>query len=132
MAHLADDPQFATPAARWENREELDALVEAWTMQHTKSEVTQILAGAGVPCGACQTMEELVEDPHLKARDMIVDLDYPPYGTFPTIGCPVKLSGSPVEIERPPMLGEHSAEVLEELCGASEDDIEAFKSAGVI
>ena len=132
MTHLADDPKFATPDARWDNRAELDGLVEAWTMQHTKAEITQILADAGVPCGACQTMEELVNDPHLRERDMIVDLDYPPYGTFPTIGCPIKLSDSPADLERPPMLGEHSAEILEELCGASAEEIEGFRSAGII
>jgi len=132
IAGLADDERFTSPAARWENRDELNAMVEAWTLQHTKGEVTRILADAGVPCGACQTMEELVEDPHLKERDMVVELDYPPFGTFPTIGCPIKLSDSPVNLERPPMLGEHSAEVLQELCGASSEDIEAFKDAGVI
>ena len=67
---------------------------------------------AGVPCGACQDTGEVLADPHLKARDMIVDVDYPTRGTFQTVGCPIKLSDSPVAVSRPPLLGEHTAEVL--------------------
>ena len=132
MTHLANDPKFATVEARWENRDEMNEMVETWTMQHTKEEVMQVLGDAGVPCGACQTMEELIEDPHLKERDMIIDLEYPPYGQFKTIGCPIKLSDSPAELSRPPMLGEHSEEILSELCGVSAEDAQALKSAGVI
>jgi formyl-CoA transferase len=132
MTHLADDPKFSSAEARWEHRDEMNALVEAWTLQHSKAQAMRILADAGVPCGACQTMQDLVDDPHMQARDMIAELDYPPYGNFKTIGCPIKLSDSPVELERPPLLGEHSEEILRELCDVSAQEIETFKSTGVV
>ena len=90
-----DDPRFATPAGRWEHREEYNALVESWTRQRSKYEVMQLLGAAGVPCGACQDTGEVLADPHLRARDMIVDVDYPGRGTYQTVGCPIKLSDSP-------------------------------------
>jgi formyl-CoA transferase len=112
---LADDPRFKAAEARWENRAELNAIVEEWTGQRSKHEVMRLLGDAGVPCGACQDTGEVLADPHLKARDMIVDIDYPTRGTYQTVGCPVKLSDSPAQITRPPLLGEHTATLLSEL-----------------
>lgn len=132
MAHLTDDPRFASPDARWENHEALNAEVGSWTRERTKQEVMDVLGAAGVPCGACQDTAEVLADPHLKARDMIVDVDYPNYGTFKTVGCPVKLSDSPAEITRPPELGEHAEEVLRELCGVTADDFARLKGDGVV
>jgi formyl-CoA transferase len=129
---LADDPRFATPNARWENRNALDSIVEEWTKQLTKHEVMRLLGDAGVPCGACQDTGEVLADPHLKAREMIVDIDYPTRGTYQTVGCPIKLSDSPAEITRPPMLGEHSAELLHDLCGIDPDEVKALKEKGVV
>ena len=131
MAHLGEDPRYKTPDGRWEHREELDGTVADWTKQYTKYEVMKILGDAGVPCGACQDTGEILEDPHLLARDMIVDLEYPKYGTFKTVGCPIKLSASPADITRPPELGEHSAEVLGELCGVTAKDFARLKEDGV-
>ncbi len=66
------------------------------------------MGDAGVPCGAYLDTGEVLADPHLRARDMIVDVDYPTRGTYQTVGCPVKLSDSPAEVTRPPLLGEHT------------------------
>jgi formyl-CoA transferase len=129
---LADDPGFATPDARWENRAVLDAIVEEWTRQHSKHEVMRLLGDAGVPCGACQDTGEVLSDPHLKAREMIVDVDYPTRGTYQTAGCPVKLSDSPAEITRPPLLGEHTDELLGALCGVDPDQIARLREGGII
>jgi formyl-CoA transferase len=129
---LAEDPRFNTPDARWQNRAVLDGIVAEWTSKRTKQEVMKLMGDAGVPCGACQDTAEILADPHLKAREMIVDLEYPPRGKFQTVGCPIKLSDSPVTITRPPMLGEHSASVLERLCGVSPDDAKRLKQSGVI
>lgn len=129
---LAADPRFKTPEARWENRAALDGIVGAWTSQRGKHEVMKLMGDAGVPCGACQDTADILADPHLEARDMILELDYPPRGTFKTVGCPIKLSDSPVTVTRPPMLGEHSASVLERLCGVSADEAKRLKAAGVI
>jgi hypothetical protein len=94
---LVSDPRFATEAARWENRAELEPLVAEWTRARDKHEVMRLMGDAGVPCGACQDTGEVLADPHLKAREMIVDIEYPTRGTYQTVGCPVKLSESPAE-----------------------------------
>lgn len=132
MSQLADDEKFATPAGRWEHRAELNAIVEGWTSQRTKHEVMEVLGHAGVPCGAVQDTSEVLADPHLKAREMIVDLEDPSFGPFQTVGCPVKLSDSPVAIERAPQLGEHTEQVLTELLELSADDLAQIKTKGVV
>jgi formyl-CoA transferase len=129
---LADDPRFATADARWENRSALNAIVEAWTRKRSKHEVMRILGEAGVPSGACQDTGEVLADPHLRAREMIVDVDFPTRGTYQTVGCPIKLSASPAEITRPPLLGEHTDEVLAALCGIGPDALRQLRESGVI
>ena len=117
---------------RWENREALNAIIEEWTRRHSKHEVMRLLGEAGVPCGACQDTGEVLADPHLKAREMIVDIDYPTRGTYKTVGCPIKLSDSPAEIIRPPLLGEHTEALLAALCGVSREEVEQLREDGVI
>jgi formyl-CoA transferase len=129
---LAEDPRFATLDARWENRQTLDALIAEWTRTLTKHEVMRRLGEAGVPCGACQDTGEVLEDPHLKAREMIVELEYGRRGAYKTVGCPVKLSDSPAELTRPPELGEHTAALLAELCDIDEAQARRLKQKGVI
>src|SRR3954454_12104826 len=129
---LTEDPRFKTAESRWQNRAELNAIVEAWTSERTKHDVMILMADAGVPCGACQDTGEVLADPHLKAREMIVDIDYPTRGTYKTVGCPVKLSDSPVAVTRPPLLGEHTAELLHALCGVDPDEVERLREQGVV
>ncbi|NQV60153.1 MAG: formyl-CoA transferase [Alphaproteobacteria bacterium] len=120
---LAEDARFATLEARWENRETLNAIIAEWTGQRDKHDIMRAMGEAGVPCGACQDTGEVLADPHLKAREMIVDLEYGRRGTYQTVGCPIKLSASEVEITRPPELGEHTDDVLRELLRISDNDI---------
>ena len=124
--------KYSTPAGRWKHREEVDAAIESWSLQYDKYEVMKILGDAGVPCGATQDTAEILEDPHLIERDMILDVDYPKYGTFKTVGCPIKMSDSRAEITRPPELSEHSAEVLAEFCDVSPEEFEKLKLDGVV
>ena len=132
LSELAEDDRFATPEARWENREALDAIVAAWTSQRDKHEVMRAMGEAGVPCGACQDTGEVLADPHLKAREMIVDLEYGRRGTYQTVGCPIKLSKSPAEITRPPELGEHTDDVLRDVLQISEDEITRLHQNSVV
>src|SRR6266576_1585440 len=88
-------------------------------------------SGRPMPRRAVQDTGEVLADPHLKAREMIVDVDYPSRGTYKTVGCPVKLSDSPVVVTRPPLLGEHTAALLNELCGVSSDEANRLREAGV-
>jgi formyl-CoA transferase len=129
---LADDPRFRTLEDRWMNRQTLDAIIEAWTRQRSKHEVMRLMGDAGVPCGACQDTGEVLADPHLKARDMIVDLDYPKRGAFKTVGCPIKLSDSPVKVTRPPTLGEHTDSLLHRLAGVDPDATRRLRDKGVV
>ena len=127
---LTEDARFKTVEARWDNRAELNAIVEAWTRQRSKHEVMRLMGDAGVPCGACQDTGEV--NPHLKAREMIVDVDYPTRGIYQTVGCPIKLSDSPVAVSRPPLLGEHTDELLESLCGVEPDEAKRLRQEGVV
>jgi formyl-CoA transferase len=129
---LARDPRFANEEGRWENREMLNGIIGEWTRGRTKYEAMAVLAAAGVPCGAIQDTGEVLADPHLKEREMIVELDYPGRGAYWTVGCPIKLSGSPAALTRPPQLGEHTAELLEEVCGLDADEISRLKADGIV
>lgn len=129
---IIEDPRYATPESRWDNRETLNAIIEGWTRQKTKYEAMRILGDAGVPSGACQDTGEILEDPHLKEREMIIDIDYPPRGKYKTVGCPIKLSDSPAEIKRPPTLGEHTEDLLGKLCGVSPEDFTKLREKGAI
>jgi formyl-CoA transferase len=92
----------------------------------------RLLGDAGVPCGACLDTGEVLADPHLRAREMIVDVEYPRRGTYQTVGCPIKLSDSPVEVQRPPLLGEHTEAVLGALCGVAPDGVKRLRETGVV
>ena len=129
---LTEDPRFKTLEARWENRAALNAIVEAWTRQRSKHEVMRLMGDAGVPCGACQDTGEVLADPHLRAREMIVDVDYPTRGPYQTVGCPIKLSDSPIAVSRPPLLGEHTDDLLGSLCGVAPGDAKRLREKGVV
>ena len=128
---LEHNPLFKTASDRWANRTALDAIVTEWTSARGKYEAMKLMGDAGVPAGACQDTGEVLADPHLNARDMIHELNYPPRGNFKTVGCPLKLSDSPVSITRPPMLGEHTRAVLRGI-EIGEEEMERLEKAGVI
>jgi formyl-CoA transferase len=128
---LIGDARYETGEARWQRRDEVNAMVEAWTSTRSKHEVMRILAGAGVPCGACLDTGEVLTDPHLKSRDMIVELQHPVRGGYVTVGNPIKLSDSPTTITPAPLLGEHRHEILREL-GYADADIAGLAKDGAI
>jgi formyl-CoA transferase len=129
---LSDDPRFASPKARAKNNEELTAILNEWTGRHNKHEVMQMLGKAGVPCGAVLNTVELLGDPHLRQRRMIVDIEHPARGTISIPGCPVQLEDSPVEVECAPLLGQHNAEIYGQMLGLSQQQLEDLKAQGVI
>jgi formyl-CoA transferase len=128
---LIGDARYETPEARDRHRDEVNRLVEDWTSRRTKHDVMAILAGAGVPCGACLDTGEVLTDPHLLARDMIVAVEHPVRGRFVTVGNPIKLSASPTTIRPSPLLGEHRAEILAEL-GYADEQIRALEKDGAV
>jgi formyl-CoA transferase len=128
---LAGDTRYETADARFRHKDAVDALVEAWTSTRTKHEVMAILAGAGVPCGACLDTGEVLSDPHLRERGMIVEVEHPVRGRYITVGNPIKLSASPTTIGPSPLLGQHRDEILKEL-GYSSDAIDTLAADGAI
>jgi formyl-CoA transferase len=128
---LVGDEHYETGEARWRNKDAVDALVEGWTSERSKHEVMKILAGAGVPCGACLDTGEVLSDPHLRERDMIVEVEHPVRGRYVTVGNPIKLSASPTTIGPSPLLGQHRHEILREL-GYTDAEIDALSTDGAI
>jgi len=126
---MADDPRYHDRRDRVQIVDEIDAMIEAWTEKRSKHEVMEILAGAGVPCGACLDTGEVLADAHLTARDMIVEVDHPGRGRHVTVGNPIKLSASPTTITPSPLLGQHREEILNEL-GYTETEIRDLKKDG--
>jgi formyl-CoA transferase len=129
---LGDDTRYHDRRDRVQFIDDIDAMIEAWTEKRTKHEVMEIMAGAGVPCGAVLDSTEILSDPHLRKRRFIVDLEHPRRGRYPMPGNPVRLSDSPTEIERSPLLGEHNAEVYGKLLGVGPEQIESLRRDGII
>ncbi len=129
---LLAEERFSDITTLWQHNDEIEAIVSEWTRQYTKYEVMDLLGMAGVPCGACLDTKEILEDPHLRARGMIVDVDHPKAGTFAMPGCPVQLSESPVEVKPSPLLGQNNADVYANLLGLSEDDLQSLHDKGDI
>jgi formyl-CoA transferase len=129
---MADDPRYHDRRDRVQIVDEIDGMIEAWTGERSKHEVMEILAGAGVPCGAVLDSTEVLGDPHLRQRRFVTDLEHPRRGPYPMPGNPVRLSESPTDVTRSPMLGEHNAEVYSRLLGYTPDQLDHLKRNGVI
>jgi formyl-CoA transferase len=125
------DPDFATPEARLPRLATVFAAVEEWTLTKTKFEAMALLNEHDIPCGPILSMEELMNEPSLRATGTIVEVDHPTRGKYLTVGNPIKLSDSPTEVTRSPLLGEHTDEVLAEL-GYGAADLAALRAAKVI
>jgi formyl-CoA transferase len=125
------DPDFATPEARLPRLTEIFAAVEEWTVTKTKFEAMNLLNEHDIPCGPILSMEELAHEPSLRKTGTVVEVDHPTRGKYLTVGNPIKLSDSPTEVKRSPLLGEHTDEVLGEL-GFKADEIGALRQAKVV
>ncbi len=129
---LIEDPRFKLPGDRKAREAELASLLEETFGQETTAHWVETLAAAGVVAGPIYDIEQVYQDPQVRAREMLVDLEDPQLGTLHNIGIPVKLSATPGAIRsRAPELGEHSREVLLE-SGFSQGEIEELALAGVI
>ena len=127
---LAKDPKFATIGERRKNQSEMWALIEKFASNYTKRELMAILNELDVPCGPIMSTEDLADDEHVKLCNMYVELDHPQRGTWYNIGMPIKLSDSPADFKRSPLLGEHTEEILKDVLGYDDARIASLKSAG--
>ena len=125
------DPDYATPKARLPRLMSIFATVEEWTRARTKFEAIDILNKYDIPCGPILSMKEIAEDPALRASGTVVEVDHPERGPYLTVGNPIKLSDSPTEVRRSPLLGEHTDELLSGL-GYSAEQIARLREERII
>jgi formyl-CoA transferase len=109
------DPDYATPKARLPRLKSIFAVIEEWTKTKTKFEAMDILNKFDIPCGPILSMKEIADEPSLRASGTIVEVDHPTRGKYLSVGNPIKLSDSPTDVTRSPLLGEHTDEVLSQL-----------------
>jgi formyl-CoA transferase len=124
------DPNYAKPPARLPRLNEIFARIEQWTMTKTKFEAMDILNEFDIPCGPILSMKELAEDKSLRETGTVVEVDHPKRGKYLTVGNPIKMSDSPTEVVRSPLLGEHTDQILRDVLGYSVDDIALIKLSG--
>ena len=126
------DPNYATPKARLPHLKSIFARIEEWTMTKSKFEAMDILNKHDIPCGPILSMKEIAEDQSLRATGTVVEVDHPTRGKYISVGNPIKLSDSPCEVQRSPLLGEHTDEILSKVLGYSASEVSEIKGSGAI
>lgn len=127
-----EEERFKSPEARLPHLNEIFSTIESWTMTKTKFEVMDICNPLDIPVGPILSMKEIAEEPSLRNTGTVVEVDHPGRGKYLTVGNPIKLSDSPADVKRSPLLGEHTDEILKEYCNISEDDIKSLRDSGAI
>src|SRR6188472_1309162 len=126
------DPDYATPNARLPRLKAIFATIEQWTMTQTKFEVMEKCNAVDIPVGPILSMKEIAEEPSLRETGTVVEVDHPTRGKYLTVGNPIKLSDSPCEVQRSPLLGEHTDEILSKVLGYSAAEVAEIKGSGAI
>jgi crotonobetainyl-CoA:carnitine CoA-transferase CaiB-like acyl-CoA transferase len=130
---ILQDPRFAKNDARMQHIEEAEALLEEWVKVHTADEVVSLVRGAGLPCAKVATIDEVVEDPQVRHREMLVEIEHPTVGRFPMHGLNIHYSHTRQEIRRPaPLLGQHNEEVYGEWLGLDTQTVARLKANKII
>lgn len=133
LDELPSDPRYATNRARVANRENLVPLISKAMMAKTTDEWIVALERANVPCGPINTLDRVFDNPQVKHRGMVKQLDHPTVGKIPTVANPIRFSRTPITDEKaPPLLGQHSDEILRKVGGLSDEQIKRLREAGVI
>ena len=130
---LAEDPRFATNGKRVENREELTRLLGVIFARRTKKEWVELLDAAGVPNGPINDIAQVFDEPQVKARGVRIEVTHPVAGKVPMVASPMRFSGTPLEHKTPPpLLGEHTDEVLQKVLGKKPEEIARLRDAKVL
>ena len=127
-----EDPDYSTPNARLDKIKPIFDTIEVWTMTLDKFVVMGLCNPLNIPCGPILSMKELAEEPSLRETGTIVEVDHPQRGKYLTVGNPVKLSDSPSDVKRSPLLGEHTDEILKTVVGFDDSEIATAKAEGAI
>ncbi|MBB94990.1 MAG: formyl-CoA transferase [Rhodobacteraceae bacterium] len=123
---------YATPPERLDKLDAIFARIEEWTMTKTKFEVMDICNPLDIPVGPILSTKEIMEDDGLRKTGTIVDVDHPERGRYVSVGCPIKLSDSPVEVVRSPLLGEHTVEILQDVLGYDGEALARVVESGAV
>ncbi|HJV86303.1 MAG TPA: CaiB/BaiF CoA-transferase family protein [Noviherbaspirillum sp.] len=130
---LAVDERFATNPMRVQHRDTLVPILAEMVKTKTKQQWIDALEAAGVPCGPINKLDEVFENPQVQARGMRIDLPHPTGAGVKLVGSPVKMSQTPPRYDMPPpMLGQHTQEILRDVLGQSEEQIAALRTKGVV
>lgn len=133
LPHLPEDPRFTRNADRVANREVIIGILSRHFLEGRAEDWISRVHPRGVPIGAINSIAQALDEPQVKARNMLVTIPHPLQPDFVTVGSPIKLSGTPVEYLRPaPMLGEHTDEVLKRQLGLDDERLAQLKALGVI
>ena len=131
-ADLIDDPRYTKRAERNERFDEVYEFISAWTRQHDKFTVMRKMGEVGIPCGAVLDSQDILNDPHLRERGMVATVEHPTRGEITMPTCAVQLDDSPLDLKPAPLLGQHNAEVYQDLLGLSPEAVKALEKEGVI
>jgi len=123
---------YATPPERLDKLNEVFGRIEQWTMTKTKYEVMDICNPLDIPVGPILSTKEIMDDEGLRSTGTIVDVDHPERGRYVSVGCPIKLSDSPVHVVRSPLLGEHTSEILKQVLGYDGEDLQRVVDSGAV
>jgi len=129
---LIGDPRYINACTRKKREEELEAMVEKWTMQFKSAELIEMLEKNDIPCAPIQTINQVRNDPHVKARGSILEFDYPGLGSYPVPSLVPRFSAMEIQTERAPLLGEHNDEVLGKLLGCTPEELNQLRESRII
>jgi crotonobetainyl-CoA:carnitine CoA-transferase CaiB-like acyl-CoA transferase len=133
LPHLTDDPRYVTNAARNANRPSLTAALQEAFLTKSYEEWEAILRPAGVPIGAINTIDKVLDHPQVTARGVLVDCEHPVAGRIKMVGPPVRMSDTPGSVRAPaPLLGEHTDEVIRERLALADGELARLRETGAI